>query len=237
MVLGRSKERPKFFLVLHVVDAYDNNVQFYTYLYLRRDGSVRYVGKGSGRRAFQKTVGHTPPKDRSRILIQYHPDEQAAFEAEVFLIAYYGRRDIGSGPLQNVTDGGEGAANPSERIREVCRANGRKNGKRQGAKNAKNGHFQRICTPEVRAAGGKISGKRNVDNGHLDRIRSTENWLTGAKINAGKLGRRNVESGHLARIRTPEVLVMGGKAACHKRWHLARGMVKTDCPLCVPATL
>jgi hypothetical protein len=77
---------------------------FYTYLWLREDGTVRYVGKGNGRRAVRKGS----PADLSLILIQEHESEADAFAAERFLIAYYGRWDTGKGRLSNRTDGGQG---------------------------------------------------------------------------------------------------------------------------------
>jgi hypothetical protein len=80
--------------------------QFYTYLYLREDGTPFYVGKGHGKRAYVKHR-NGPPVDHARILIQDHPSEQDALAAEIFLIAYYGRKDIGTGILRNLTDGGE----------------------------------------------------------------------------------------------------------------------------------
>jgi hypothetical protein len=83
---------------------------FYTYLYLRYDGTPYYVGKGHGKRAFKTRRRHQPPKDRAYILIQEFPSEAAAFEAEKFLIAYYGRKDLGLGCLHNLTDGGQGAS-------------------------------------------------------------------------------------------------------------------------------
>ena len=84
---------------------------FYTYLWLREDGSPWYVGKGtwnehrplSGQRAYRKRC---PP--RERVIIQEHESEIAAVEAEKFLISYYGRRDLNTGILRNRTDGGEG---------------------------------------------------------------------------------------------------------------------------------
>lgn len=76
---------------------------FYTYLWLREDGTPYYVGKGNDRRAYRRGC---PPHDR--ILIQPHPSEQDAFAAEVFFISYYGRKDVGTGCLRNLTDGGEG---------------------------------------------------------------------------------------------------------------------------------
>lgn len=39
--------------------------------------------------------------------------EEEAIELEMFLIKQYGRKDIGSGVLVNMTDGGEGVFNPS----------------------------------------------------------------------------------------------------------------------------
>jgi hypothetical protein len=81
---------------------------FYTYLWLREDGTPYYVGKGQGDRAFVKdSHRHYPPKDRERILIQEFPDEASAYEAERFLISYFGRVDLGTGCLRNLTDGGE----------------------------------------------------------------------------------------------------------------------------------
>jgi len=82
---------------------------FYTYLWLREDGTPYYVGKGTGRRAFvisgRKNV--IPPIDKGRILIQDFPCEADALAAEIFLIAYYGRKDTRTGILRNLTDGGE----------------------------------------------------------------------------------------------------------------------------------
>ena len=81
---------------------------FYTYLYLREDGTPYYVGKGSGYRAFSKNHRTPPPKDKNLILLQEFPDAKTAQEAEIFLISLYGRTDAGTGCLRNLTDGGEG---------------------------------------------------------------------------------------------------------------------------------
>ena len=85
--------------------------QFYTYLWLREDGTPYYVGKGSNSRAYDSRRGHRPPKDHSRILLQEHPSEADAFASEVFFIAYYGREDTGTGCLINHTDGGDNPPN------------------------------------------------------------------------------------------------------------------------------
>ena len=85
---------------------------FYTYMWLREDGTPYYVGKGHGARAIRKG---SPSLDR--ILIQEFESEADAFAAEVFLIAHYGRIDNGTGILRNMTDGGDGASNPSAAVR------------------------------------------------------------------------------------------------------------------------
>jgi hypothetical protein len=98
---------------------------FYTYLWLREDGTPYYAGKGSGRRGFisGKHGGLHRPKDGLRIILQEHLSEADAFEAEKFLISYYGRLDTKTGCLRNLTDGGEGGSGniPSESHKERVR--------------------------------------------------------------------------------------------------------------------
>ena len=85
---------------------------FYTYLWMREDGTPYYAGKGKRRRAFiAHSIGSPPPKDR--IVIYPAESEQDAFDTEVALIWYYGRKDLGMGCLRNFTNGGEGASGAS----------------------------------------------------------------------------------------------------------------------------
>lgn len=82
--------------------------QFYTYLWLREDGTPYYVGKGLLTRAYLRRTGHVPPTDPANVITQEWDTEEEALSAEVFLIAYYGRKDSGNGILTNLTDGGDG---------------------------------------------------------------------------------------------------------------------------------
>jgi len=82
---------------------------FYVYMYLREDGTPYYVGKGIGNRAYQKNRRLKPPP-KNRIIIQDRLTEEQAFQQEIEHIAFYGRRDNGTGMLRNLTDGGEGAS-------------------------------------------------------------------------------------------------------------------------------
>ena len=84
-------------------------MKFYTYLWLRENGTPYYVGKGKGDRAFRKgNHRQKPPIAADKILIQEFPDESSAHYAEMFFIALYGREDNRTGCLRNMTNGGEG---------------------------------------------------------------------------------------------------------------------------------
>ena len=112
-----------------------NSKVFYVYMWLRNDGTPYYVGKGTGKRAYIKHwVGNAPPINRMVFYIA--KDEAEAFETEAFLIWYYGRKDLGTGILRNLTDGGEGASGHkvSARAREVMRIAKRGNKIWQGKK-------------------------------------------------------------------------------------------------------
>jgi hypothetical protein len=92
---------------------------FYVYLHRKATtGEVFYVGKGVGRRAWEKRRAEywlrTVKKHGLIVeILQDGLQEWYAHELERDLIALHGRRDLGYGPLVNLTDGGEGSSNPS----------------------------------------------------------------------------------------------------------------------------
>jgi hypothetical protein len=86
---------------------------FVVYAYCRKDGTFYYIGKGKPERPYvwRGKRGINPPKDRSRVLILHHGlPEDLAFDYEKRLILFYGRKDLGTGLLKNMTDGGEGVS-------------------------------------------------------------------------------------------------------------------------------
>lgn len=80
---------------------------YYTYAYLREDGTPYYIGKGKDKRAYQTHSVEVPPKSRILLLKQNLTEEQA-FNHERYMIAVFGRISSGSGILLNKTAGGQG---------------------------------------------------------------------------------------------------------------------------------
>ena len=89
-----------------------NPNRFYTYAYLREDRTPYYIGKGTRDRITDKRKTIKPPKDKSRIIfLKQNLTEEETFKHEIYMIAVFGRKDLGTGVLHNRTDGGEGTSN------------------------------------------------------------------------------------------------------------------------------
>lgn len=97
---------------------------------IKNTGEVFYIGIGkSEKRAYSK-------RSRSKFWKDYtskydydveitHKDIilEEACSIEKYLISFYGRRDLGLGPLVNMTDGGEGVKNLSKESRSKMAVN------------------------------------------------------------------------------------------------------------------
>jgi len=87
-----------------------NPKRFYTYAYLRKDGTPYYIGKGQKNRAYQSSGKPCAvPKNKKYIIfLKTLLFEEDAYKHEKYMIAVFGRKDLGTGILYNKTDGGEG---------------------------------------------------------------------------------------------------------------------------------
>lgn len=90
---------------------------YYVYAYLRGNdsqtapaGTPYYIGYGKGQRAFNKHRIQVP-QDRSNIIFLHENlFEDQAKDLEIQEISKYGRKDLGTGILTNLTHGGEGVS-------------------------------------------------------------------------------------------------------------------------------
>jgi len=109
-----------------------NPYRFYVYMWLRSKDSITgkagtpyYVGKGQTSRAYRKEG----PIDKSNVVIvESNMLEQDSFDLEIKLILQYGRVDLGTGILRNLTSGGEGGSGKVWSIEEKLKVSGENNG-------------------------------------------------------------------------------------------------------------
>jgi hypothetical protein len=99
------------------------------YEWRREEGTPYYIGIGRPQRPYtgRRSCGPPPPADRI-VILHEGLDWEKACEIERELIAFYGRKDLGTGILRNLTDGGEGVPNLSKSTREkISKANSGEN--------------------------------------------------------------------------------------------------------------
>lgn len=99
--------------------------RFYTYAYLRSDGTPYYIGKGTGYRIFapHHNCSVRRPRNKCRIIfLKTGLTEEEAYRHEEYMINILGRKDLGTGMLRNLSNGGHGGKAPSPSTREKLRA-------------------------------------------------------------------------------------------------------------------
>jgi hypothetical protein len=95
----------------------EKTLLYYIYAHYTADtNEIFYIGKGVGRRAYKRERNNSLwtniyNKHGLKVKILFYFDnEQLSLITEKYLIKSIGRRDLGLGPLANMTDGGEGTS-------------------------------------------------------------------------------------------------------------------------------
>jgi hypothetical protein len=178
---------------------------YYTYAYLRDNGTPYYIGKGCGKR-FRVRGGRvtSPPSDPSRILIlKRNLTENEAFKHECYMISVYGRKDLGTGILHNRTDGGDGSSGfvRSFELRELDRQNKLQNNPCRGKYRWHNLEEKREILSETNPGKGWVRGRLpevvnqlrenrvKQNNGDLPPSRLGKSHSKQSKINIGNAKR------------------------------------------------
>jgi hypothetical protein len=150
---------------------------YYTYAYLREDKTPYYIGKGRGKRIYSKNKLINPPKDRSRIIfLKKDLTEAEAFKHEIYMIFVFGRKDLGTGILRNLTNGGDGASgrvNSEKTKKKLSAVNSGKNNPMYGRTGEKNPNYNVPQTEEHKRKNSMAnSGENNSNYGNTGALSS-----------------------------------------------------------------
>ena len=182
---------------------------YYTYAYLREDGTPYYIGKGCRDRAYNvyshKKNGIHVPLDRDRIIfLKINLTEEESLKHEEYMIYVLGRKDMNTGILRNKTQGGDGASGAirteehKERVRGQNNGNSKTNRAKRKPKKLRtinNGERHRRIATDAPLPQGWVEGitpayRASIKKGHHD-VSGTNNPAYGKRrITNGERERR-----------------------------------------------
>ena len=169
--------------------------QFYVYTHAKPDGSIFYVGKGHGNRAYQfskRTVWHKNIVQKYgaaniRIQIVNCESEQAAFELEKIYIKQL--RESGA-ELVNLTDGGDGPAGYRHTDESKKIMSEKKKGRKQSPESIEKRRQQAIGRPMPAGFGDKVRERCKGIKLSDERKKQISKLLTGKKQSNETIAKR-----------------------------------------------
>jgi len=81
-------------------------MEYYTYAYFDENNIPYYIGKGKGKRAWDKNHSVLMPPNERIVILKNNLTEEDAFKHEIYLIEILGRKSQGTGILENMHSGG-----------------------------------------------------------------------------------------------------------------------------------
>jgi hypothetical protein len=181
--------------------------RFYVYAYLRKsDQTPYYIGKGTGSRAWAKEHNVKVPTDKSRIvIIENNLTNVGALAIERRMIRWYGRKDLGTGILRNLTDGGDGTYNllPSDKRKAaVIKSNQERVWSEESKEKLRKTNTGKTYSKETNSKKGTTKNQKwvhNINQSMRVTVDELERYLTSGWING-----RGTTGNHTGRIQTSQ---------------------------------
>ena len=169
--------------------------KYYVYAYLREDLTPYYIGKGSGNRAWVTARVTPKPTDVSRIQILHdNLTEEEALDLETKLISKYGRKDLGTGILRNLTNGGDGVSGRITNFSEEWKAKLRKPKQMSEAGRAALSDFAKKRVPWNKGKPMSEEQKKKLSEARKGATHSTETKHLMSETRRGRPGRMQSDS-------------------------------------------
>ena len=196
-------------------------MEYYIYAYVRTDGTPYYIGKGKALRYKHKNHKCGVPKDsRFIVIMESGLTNVGACALERRYIRWYGRKDLGTGILRNLTDGGEcsdGWSPTEETKRKISKS---KQGKKRGpqSEDHKKKRLESFLSNPLRKEKYRQVGQKTKERCSFDWIITTPNGeVLEVRSMSDFCKRNNIERGGLHQTYTGKLKQYKGYTATKKQ--------------------